>query len=363
MTYSLPHLYLENKCYHFHIPEPDNKDLFQLTTSLPHGNYDPSSKTWIFTSLEKNHPLWIKILKLQRIRIDPSILQELAPLFQKLNAHIDLKNYSKRTRRTYLFWNYKALEFIQCQPQYVREEDLIEYLLYLKVEREIRGTTLLSAQCSLLFYYKDATGFLPDLKFPSVKKEKVLPEILSFEEVQRIIQLTQNTKHRLLLEIAYSAGLRVSEAVQLKPSDLDPQRKTLRIAQGKGKKDRLSILSDRVFQDISNYLESYSIFPKWLFPSGRQSHLPLSIRSAEKVFEQAKLRAKIIKKVSFHSLRHAFATHLLELGTDIRYIQSLLGHESLRTTQIYTRVTMQKLHTIRSPYDQLMDRQQTNKYT
>ncbi|NCN09589.1 MAG: tyrosine-type recombinase/integrase [Leptospira sp.] len=357
MSLSLPRLYLEDKRYYFDFHFSERKDLVFLTDSIPDRNFDFKRNSYYFKSLYKNHPSWIELLKFERICLHPSLLQQIAPLFQKLINQIELKNYSKRTKKTYLFWNYKALEFIQCQPQFVSEEELIEFLLYLKNVRDVRGTTLLSAQSSLLFYYKDATGFLPNLKFPSVKKEKVLPEILSFEEVQKIIKLTQNIKHRMLLEIAYSAGLRVSEAVQLKPSDLDPIRKTLRISQGKGKKDRLSILSDRVFKDITKYLDSFPIFPKWLFPSGKQTYMPISIRTAEKVFEQAKQRAKIIKKVSFHSLRHAFATHLLELGTDIRYIQSLLGHESLRTTQMYTRVTLQKLHTIRSPYDQLIDRQ------
>ncbi|WCL51060.1 tyrosine-type recombinase/integrase [Leptospira sp. GIMC2001] len=324
---------------------------------LPHREFDRVRKCWYFTILIKNHPDWIQFLKSEKICVDPDILHELVPLFGKLIAQIELRNYSRRTKKTYLFWNKKALQFIQCQPQFVTEEDLLDFLLYLKEERDVSGITLLSAQSSLLFYYKEATGFLPKLKFPSVRKEKVLPDILSFEEVQNLLTLTQNIKHRILLEVAYSAGLRVSEAVNLKPSDLDSTRKTLRVTQGKGKKDRYSILSDRVFEHVSSYLDSFPIFPKWLFPSGTKTHMPISIRTAEKVFEQAKQRAKILKKVSFHSLRHAFATHLLELGTDIRYIQSLLGHESLRTTQIYTRVTLQKLHTIRSPYDQLIDRQ------
>ncbi len=158
-------------------------------------------------------------------------------------------------------------------------------------------------------------------------------------------------KHRVLLGLAYSAGLRVSEVVRLKEEDIDPERKTIHIRRAKGRKDRYTLLSGKILGMLGDYRERYK--PKsWLF-EGQDPLRPLSIRTAEKIFEHARLKAGILKDVSIHCLRHSFATHLLEQGTDVRYIQELLGHAHMKTTEIYTHVATRDFLEIASPLDKI----------
>ncbi len=157
-----------------------------------------------------------------------------------------------------------------------------------------------------------------------------------------------------MLFLTYSSGLRVSEVVRLRLADLDSERKTVHVRQGKGRKDRLTVLSDGAYEIVLQYIQLEKPGTGWLFPGQYQgSHL--TERTLQKVFENAVMNAKIMKKVSLHSLRHSFATHLLEGGIDIRYIQELLGHQSMRTTEIYTHVAIKDVRRIQSPLDRLMD--------
>jgi site-specific recombinase XerD len=178
-----------------------------------------------------------------------------------------------------------------------------------------------------------------------------LPVVLSSEEIKALFEGVRNIKHRLLLMVTYSAGLRVGEVVRLKPEDIDGHRKLMHIHCGKGQKDRYTLLSDVVLDGLREYWKAYK--PRtWLF-EGSTEGKPYSIRSAEKVFDLAKKKAGIKKDVTIHSLRHSFATHLLEQGIDIRYIQELLGHSSVRTTEIYTHVSRRQIGTIKSPIEQM----------
>jgi site-specific recombinase XerD len=161
--------------------------------------------------------------------------------------------------------------------------------------------------------------------------------------------MEKNPKHRLLLMLVYSSGLRVSEVVALKREHIDLSRKIIFVKEGKGRKDRSTLLSEKAARFIEEYYSFYNI-EKWLFP-GQCPNRPLSIRSAQHIFDKAVRRACITKDISIHGLRHTFATHLLENGTDIRYIQSLLGHASLRTTERYTHVARRSLLNIKSPLD------------
>ncbi len=193
--------------------------------------------------------------------------------------------------------------------------------------------------------------------------ETKLPEVLSAEETRTIFDALPNRKHKMLLLISYSSGLRVSEVIHLKITDIDLKRNMVRVTQGKGKKDRYTVLASSLIEELKEYLKirEYNLLLKqsynemrsnpWLFPGLRNR--PLNIRTAEAIFTNAAKKAKIKKKVTFHSLRHAFATHLLELGTDLRMIQTLLGHASVRTTQIYTKVARSRLENIVSPLDRI----------
>jgi len=187
---------------------------------------------------------------------------------------------------------------------------------------------------------------------PRPKKEHKLPVVLNQKEVFRILELVKNEKHHAILILIYSAGLRVGEVVRLKIEDIDSERMLIHIKQGKGRKDRYTMLSQVALKILRDYTTRYK--PEtWLFPGGKENK-HLTERSVQKVFEKALQKARIKKNVSVHSLRHSFATHLLENGTDLRYIQELLGHESSKTTEIYTHVSEKEVRRIQSPLDRLM---------
>lgn len=184
------------------------------------------------------------------------------------------------------------------------------------------------------------------------KKDRILPAVLSEDEVLSLLRAVTNPKHRLLLSLVYSSGLRVSEVVRLQRKDVDYSRKMLHIHQAKGRKDRYSLHSNSVIDMLQSYMQSYPVID-YLFP-GSASNAHMTERTAQHIFERAKHRAGILKKASIHTLRHSFATHLLENGTDLRHIQELLGHARLKTTQIYTHIGLQDLKRIQSPFDRLM---------
>ena len=176
-----------------------------------------------------------------------------------------------------------------------------------------------------------------------------LPIILSKKEIFELLENEKNVKHRLLLMLVYSSGLRVSEVVSLKKEHIDLSRKVIYIMNGKGRKDRCTLLSEKVAGFITEYIAFFNI-KTWLFP-GQPATNHLSIRSAQHIFEKALRNVRIPKNISIHSLRHSFATHLLENGTDIRYIQNLLGHSNLRTTERYTHIARRSILNIKSPFD------------
>jgi site-specific recombinase XerD len=195
---------------------------------------------------------------------------------------------------------------------------------------------------------RDAVEF----EVPVVKQSQRLPEILSRDEVSRLLESPPNPKHQLLLATIYSAGLRVSEAVRLGVSDVDRSRMTLRVEQGKGRKDRVVPLSRRLLEQMEAYWQMHPPRPPWLFPN-RQDTRAIDVTVAQKVFMMAKLRTGIRKRGGIHSLRHAFATHLIESGSDVPTVQRLLGHRSVSTTMRYFHLSQSRLATIRSPLDLL----------
>jgi len=182
------------------------------------------------------------------------------------------------------------------------------------------------------------------LKF--AKRSKKLPIVLSREEIKNIIDATRNPKHKLIISLAYGAGLRISEVVNLKLKDIDFNELTIHLKNAKGKKDRITIFPEKIKNDLQNLIASKNS-DDYVFESERGGKL--TERTAQKVFENALRGASIKKDATFHSLRHSFATHLLENGVDVRYVQELLGHQNIRTTQVYTQVTNPKLKNIKSP--------------
>ncbi|MGX7688140.1 tyrosine-type recombinase/integrase [Flectobacillus roseus] len=188
-------------------------------------------------------------------------------------------------------------------------------------------------------------------EIPRPKKKLILPNVLSISQVEKLFSQLENLKHKTMLFLAYSGGLRVSEVVNLKIKDIHSARMVINIKGAKGKKDRMVALSEGILELLRKYYIAYKP-TYWLF-EGQYKDEPYSTRSLQQIFHRAKNEAKITQDVTFHSLRHSYATHLHERGTDIKLIQELLGHNDLKTTLRYTHVSTRKLETIVSPFDQL----------
>jgi len=239
--------------------------------------------------------------------------------------------------------------FLDKKVKDITEEDIKSYLLYMVDKRKVSYSTQNQIINSIKFYYEQVLG-LGKKKYwiNRPRKEKRLPGVLSVEEVMEILWSIDNIKHKCIVGLLYSAGLRMGELLNLRRQDLDFDRKQLFIKGGKGNKDRTSVLSDLIAQQLVNYLAIAR--PKyWLFESPGQAQY--SKTSVGNIIKRACKKAGVEKKVTAHTFRHSFATHLLEQGTDLRYIQTLLGHNSSKTTEIYTHVSTNALRNIKSPLD------------
>lgn len=227
--------------------------------------------------------------------------------------------------------------------------DARKYILE-QLELELSHTYVNQAISALRFWFRDVEKRIDFPKeWARPKRENKLPAVLSATEVSLLLGSVSNIKHRAALTLIYSAGLRISEAVRLRVQDLDAERGTIHVRQAKGRKDRYTLLSQTAYKLLEEYIRTER--PRvWLFPGGTEGR-PITVRSIQHVFEKAKLLAGIQKPATVHTLRHSFATHLLEAGTDIRYIQELLGHASSKTTEIYTHVSIRDIRRIQSPLD------------
>jgi site-specific recombinase XerD len=272
---------------------------------------------------------------------------------QRLETELRSRKYSPKTLESYIYYNRAFCRNMQKRPEDIDSEDIKVYLAYLDKIRDLSTSSVNLAISAIKFFYYNVLKKDIAQEQYRPRHDKHLPMVLSKAEIKRLLGYEKNPKHRLLLMLAYSSGLRVSEVVVLKRDHIDLQRKTLLVQLGKGRKDRYTLLSDRAAGFIEDYCALYTI-DGWLFPGQSTSH-HLSVRSAQNIFEKALKNAGIQKPVSIHSLRHTFATHLLESGTDIKYIQALLGHASLRTTARYTHIARRSLFRIKSPLDQSDD--------
>ncbi|WAC07256.1 MAG: site-specific integrase [Thermodesulfobacteriota bacterium] len=275
-------------------------------------------------------------------------------LHDQMKMDLELKNYSPRTQTCYLTWMRSfVLHFRRC-PEELGDVEIREYLHHLIQKKKVSQSGISQAYSALKFYYettlkRDWNRFL----IPRVQMGKRLTVVLSSQEVQAIFPAIRNLKHRALLMTIYSAGLRVSEVVHLKVSDIDSQRMMIRVRQGKGQKDRYTLLAQRTLEVLREYWKEYR--PQyWLFPAKPENEA-LSVSAVQRVFEKIVLQAGIKKAASVHTLRHSFATHLLEAGTDLYHIQRLLGHTSPKTTAIYLHLSRKNLGGVTSPLD-LMER-------
>lgn len=267
---------------------------------------------------------------------------------------LELKRYSDSTIKTYThYFQEFQLHFYEFDLDEVTYQEINDYILQLIKEEHISGSQQNQRINAIKFYYEKV------LKRPKTrieierpKKVRELPEILSKEEVKKIINSTSNLKHRAMLLMIYSAGLRRSELLNLRIKDINSKRMMLRIVGAKGKKDRYSILSEAMLKVLREYFKEYR--PKEYLFEGID-HGQYSASSLQRTLKKAVEKAGIRRRVYLHMLRHSFATHLMEQGTNIRLIQDLLGHESIKTTEIYTHVSNQELRLIKNPADDLFN--------
>ncbi|MDR3275586.1 MAG: site-specific integrase [Treponema sp.] len=267
----------------------------------------------------------------------------------RLETELYARKYSPKTMQAYIHYNRDLCRTVQKPPEALEAADIKRYLALLEKTRGFSASSMNLAMSAVKFFYRNVLNRDCVREQRRPRQDKRLPSILAKPEIGQLLDAVQNPKHRLLLMLAYSSGLRVSEAVTLKRDQIDLARKTVFVRGGKGRKDRYTMLSDVVAESLREYYKLFTI-DNWLFP-GFPADCHLSIRSAQKIFDKALEKAGIAKDASIHSLRHSFATHLMETGTEVRYIQSLLGHASVRTTERYTHVAKRDVLRVQSPLD------------
>ena len=274
-------------------------------------------------------------------------------LHDRMDRELRIRGYAANTRKCYIEKMKCFVRFFMRPPDELTAEDVNQYQLFLTTERQVSWSTFNVHVCAIRFFYREVLRVDWNVEhIPYHRSGRKLPVVLSCEEVWALFDVTSNLKHRALLMTLYSGGLRIGEVVHLKLADIDSGRMMIRVEQGKGRKDRYVMLSQKLLLTLRRYWREYQP-ALWLFPGADPSR-PLTRGSVDRLFARAKERAGIQKRVSPHSLRHAFATHLLERGVNILVIQRLLGHRSLRSTEIYTHVAENYVSDTKSPLDDLL---------
>jgi len=280
----------------------------------------------------------------------------MTPLRQKFIAALSVRGFTSGTQRSYVRHVYYLAKHYHRSPEQLTPREVREYLYSVVAEQRFGRSTLIISINALRFFYRQIVGWdRADFQenLPRPKKQHRLPRVYSEEEIQRLLQGEfPNPRHRVLLLTIYAAGLRVSEACHLKVHDIDSQRMTLRVEQGKGAKDRYVPLSSRLLTELRTYWKLYRP-PDWLFTQARDLHQPISVAHAQKIYYDAVARAGLTLKGGIHTLRHSYATHLLESGVDLPTLQRLLGHASIQSTAIYLHLRQDHLQRVRSPLDLL----------
>lgn len=254
-------------------------------------------------------------------------------LTDQMRKDLQLRGITEKTQNIYLREVGNFVKYFDRSPEDLGEEELREYLLHLLNERHLSQGTFRFYVSGLKFFYRTTLKreeVVANIQYP--KRKKALPVVLDLSEVEALLTVTENIKHKAILMITYSAGLRISETSRLKVTDIDSKRMMVRVEQGKRNKDRYTILSQTALECLRQYWRKYR--PKeWLF-EGQKEGTHIGLTAIQQIFVAAKKRAGITKQVSVHSLRHAFATHLIEAGTSLHHVQLLLGHRSPTTTTI-----------------------------
>lgn len=342
---------------------PYNPDYVARIKTIGGFRWHPDGKYWSFSCSDGTLEEILKIFEGEEIRIDPALQASIKPeakreipnqskLMEAVKKELKLRGYSQKTRKAYLYHIERFISYFAKDPEELDEKHTRDYMLHLIDKEKVSNSYHNQVINAIKFFYSRVIkNQKPISHLPRPRKEKKLPLVLSQEEIVRILKTVENVKHRAILMIVYSAGLRVSEVARLRIEDIDSDRKLIRVRQGKGRKDRYCMLSQVALNTLREYWRRFQ--PEgWLFQGAKRGR-HISTRTVQKIFEDAKGKAGIRKNATVHTLRHSFATHLLESGTDLRYIQELLGHKSSITTEVYTHVSNKDLSRIKSPLDQL----------
>jgi len=325
----------------------------ELKVKFPSAKWSTTKNCWYLPDVKS---IRIELGMVPKTESGKAVMDYIHPVnqaaLQKMRELLLLKAYSPNTIRTYcvefaqLLYILKNLDVNTLTPDRLRS-----YLLYCITKLNLSENSLHSRLNALKFYFEQVLHrekFFYDI--PRPKKKKILPKVMSKPNVLKLFEKTVNPKHKLILKLSYGMGLRVSEIVNLKISDIDSGRMLVHIEAAKGKKDRYITLPTSVLEELRDYYRAYH--PQTYLFEGQYGG-QYSIRSAQGVFNNAMKKAKINKKVGIHGLRHSYATHLLESGTDMYFIQQLLGHSDIKTTEIYAKVSNRQLGNIKSPLDDL----------
>lgn len=332
---------------------PYNQKIVAVVRDLPERRYDAKKKEWHIPvsaiSLAQLKQSLNSIAKVEFEKFETASKPVALPV--EFIDHLTRRRYSKSTIRNYSHHLGRYLCFIQNLDLQDQGQQIYAYINYLSDEKQVSNSYQNMAINSIKFYIEAVLG----KKMPALslrpRKTRRLPVVLSKQEVTSIINQIRNKKHKLIISLIYSAGLRISEAINLRINNLDPVRGIILIEQSKGKKDRQAPLSEIINSMIEQYLKEYK--PKRYLFESTQPGVKYSAKSIQNIFSTACQKAEIKKHATVHTLRHSFATHLLESGTDLRIIQEILGHSSSKTTEIYTHVSTATISKIRSPFDEL----------
>jgi integrase/recombinase XerD len=303
-------------------------------------NYINIKNITINTMIEENN-----VLK------DSDILEKNRKLINDFEDHLNIQGYSQKTIDIYTLYIGLFSKYINKDLRKITNIDITNYLSYLKKEKQININSLSLILSCIKHFYKEflKNNLLIDIKLP--RKSKKIPSVLTLKEIKDLIDATKKIRNKLIIEFIFSTGVRVSECVNCKINNLNFDEFTGRVISGKGNKDRLIILSKKWVEKYKLYLKERKIDSEYLFCNSKGNKL--SVDTIQKFLKESANLACINKSISPHTLRHSFATNLLESDVNIRYIQQLLGHANLNTTQIYTKVNTNKLKTIKNPLDSM----------
>ena len=330
-----------------------NKEHQALIRTFTGVRWSQSQKAWYVLDT----PMYRQRFGLKTEPVGKEVLLQIhevnQPALLQFIETLELKAYSPSTISTYRNEFAQLLYILKEKPvEELSPERLRSYFLYCTTILKLSENTLHSRMNAVKFYFEQVLKReRMFFEIPRPKKRLILPNVLAISQVEKLFTQLENLKHKTMIYLAYSAGLRVSEVVNLKIKDIHSERMVINIKGAKGKKDRMVALSQGILHLLRKYYVAYQ--PKdWLF-EGQYAGEPYSTRSLQQIFHRAKNAAKILQDVTFHSLRHSYATHLHEAGTDIKLIQELLGHNDLKTTLRYTHVSKRTLENIKSPFDSL----------